>query len=116
MYLVAIPEKMIPEHILCKYERMFSSYMYLTKARSSRTEVFCKKGVLRNFAKFMEKHLCQRLSHKCFPVNLLRTPFLTEHIWWLLLQSRRNLVKVYFYLKGFDSAEKVDSRKQLILS
>ena len=24
-------------------------------------EVFCKKGVLRNFAKFTEKHLCQRI-------------------------------------------------------
>ena len=29
--------------------------------RSSRPEVFCKKGVLRNFAKFTEKHLCQGL-------------------------------------------------------
>ena len=64
--------------------------------RSSRTDVFCKKGVLRNFAKFIEKHLCQslffnkaaglrpaillkkRLWHSCFPVNFgkfLRTPF-----------------------------------------
>ena len=49
--------------------------------RSSRPEVFCKKGVLRNFAKFTGKHLCQslffnkntllkkRLWHGCFPVN-----------------------------------------------
>ena len=29
--------------------------------RSSRPEVFCKKGVLRNFSKFTGKHLCQRL-------------------------------------------------------
>ena len=52
--------------------------------------MFCKKGVLRNFAKFTGKHLCQRLLfnkvagrackslwHRCFPVNfakLLRTP------------------------------------------
>ena len=28
--------------------------------RSSRSEVFCKKGALRNFAKFTKKHLCQR--------------------------------------------------------
>ena len=27
--------------------------------RSSRPEVFCEKGVLRNFAKFTGKHLCQ---------------------------------------------------------
>ena len=68
---------------------------------SSRPEVFCKKGVLRNFAKFTGKHRCQsiffnkgaglspatllkkRLWHRCFPVNLaklLRTPFLTKHL------------------------------------
>ena len=29
--------------------------------RSSRPEVFCKEGVLENFAKFTGKHLCQSL-------------------------------------------------------
>ena len=29
--------------------------------RSSRPEVFCKKVVLRNFGKFVGKHLCQSL-------------------------------------------------------
>ena len=58
------------------------------------------------FAKFTGKHLCQslffnkvaglrpatlfkkRLWHRCFPVNFakfLKTPFLTEHLLWLLL-------------------------------
>ena len=76
-------------------------------SRSSRPEVFYKQSVLRNFAKFTEKHLCQslffnkvaglrpaallkkRLWHRCIPVNIarfLRTPFLTEHLWWLLLR------------------------------
>ena len=74
----------------------------LNKGRSSCPEMFSKKGVLRNFAKFTGKHLCQspffikvaglrqeRLWHRCFPVNFakfLRTAFITEHIWWLLLQ------------------------------
>ena len=31
------------------------------KNRSNRPEVFCKKGVLRNFTKFTGKHLCQSL-------------------------------------------------------
>ena len=31
----------------------------LEKTRSSRPEVFCEKGVLRNFTKFTGKHLCQ---------------------------------------------------------
>ena len=30
--------------------------------RSSRPDVFCEKGALRNFAKFKEKYLCQSLS------------------------------------------------------
>ena len=30
-------------------------------SRNSRPEVFCKKGVLRNFAKFTGKHQCQSL-------------------------------------------------------
>ena len=75
-------------------DRNFSS-------RSSRPEVFCKKGVLRNFTKFAGKHLCQslffnkvaglrpatllkeRLWHRCFPVNFvefLRTSFFIEHL------------------------------------
>ena len=34
---------------------------YYGNGGSSRPEVFCKKGVLRNFAKFTGKHLCQSL-------------------------------------------------------
>ena len=58
--------------------------------------MFCKKGVLRNFAKFTGKPRCQSLffnnvaglSLRCFPVNFakfVRTPFLTEHLWRVLL-------------------------------
>ena len=64
--------------------------------RSSRPEVFYKKGVLRNFAKVTGKNLCQslfikkRLWHSCFPVNFakfLRTPFLQNTSWRLPLQQ-----------------------------
>ena len=50
---------------------LFSPYT----CRSSRSEVFCKKDLLRNFAKFTGKHLMpatllkKRLWHRCFPVN-----------------------------------------------
>ena len=81
------------------------------KFRSSPPEVFCKKGVLKKFAKFTVKHLSQsflfnkvaslRLWHSCFPVNFvkfLRKPFFIEHHWWLLLQiRRRELVSDFFY-------------------
>ena len=57
----------------------------LKNVRSSRPEVFCKKGVLRNFAKFTGKHLCKRLFfNKVAGVKFLRTPFFIEHLWWLL--------------------------------
>ena len=76
-----------------------SSYLSF---RSSCPKVFCKKGVFRNFAKFIRKHLCQslflgmrpatllkkRLWNRCFPVNFakfLRTSFLKENVRWLLL-------------------------------
>ena len=43
---------------------------------SSRAEVFCKKGVLRNFTKFTGKHLCQSLFFNKVaglrPANLLK--------------------------------------------
>ena len=47
-----------------KLIKCFSFWQYnifKPSSRSSRTEVFCKKGVLRNFAKFTGKHLCQSL-------------------------------------------------------
>ena len=77
----------------------FYSVTNISKDRSSHSGAFFKKGILRNFAKFTAKHLCQRpvnlfkkrLWHRCFPVNfakLLRTPFLTEHLRWLLLERQ----------------------------
>ena len=69
--------------------------------------MFCKKGILKNFAKLTGKHLClslfliklhawlaallkKRLWYKCFSVNfakLLRTPFFVQHLRWLLLSD-----------------------------
>ena len=52
--------------------------------RRSRQEVICKKGVLKNFAKFTGKDLClslffdkrpatfKRLWHRCFLVNFAK--------------------------------------------
>ena len=45
-------------------------HYYLKNKRSSRPEVFCKKGVLKNFTEFTGKHLCQSLKKslwdRCF--------------------------------------------------
>ena len=91
-------------------EAFISSHNHiLVTSRSGRPGLFCKKGVLRSFAKFTEKRLCQslffnkvvgprpvtllkkRLWHRCFLVNFakfLRTSFLTEHLQWLLLHFK----------------------------
>ena len=76
--------------------------------RSCRPEVFFEKVILKSFAKDTGKQLCQslflnkvaglrtaillikRLGHRCFPVSFakfLRTPFLIEHLWQLLLST-----------------------------
>ena len=81
------------------YVELNLTIMRVIQDGSSRPEVFCKKGVLRNFAKFTGKRLCQNLFfsnvagrrpatllkkrpwHWCFPVNFtkfLRTPFLSR--------------------------------------
>ena len=64
-----------------------------TSFRSIRSEVFCKKGVLKCFAKFTGKHLCQSLFNKVADfrplswefAKFLRTPIFIEHLRWLLL-------------------------------
>ena len=76
-----------------------------------------RKGVLRNFAKFTEKHMCQSLSfcrlraatlrknrlwHRCFHVNYAifpRTPFLQNNSGWQLLPLE--MVLFHAFLKVF---------------
>ena len=76
-----------------------------------------KNGVLRNFAKFIGKHLCQIQSlrpatllkkkfwHRCFPVNFaksLRTPFLQNSSGRLLLYKKRSFMTGFKQAFGFD--------------
>ena len=51
----------VSKHLLCLSKSLDTNTLANIITRSSRTEVFCKKGVLRNFAKFTGKHLCQSL-------------------------------------------------------
>ena len=81
--------------------------------RSSHRRCSGKMGALRNFAKVTGKHLSQSLFfnkvagvrsanllkmslwHRYFPVNFakfLRTLFLTDHLWWPLLQIFGKLI------------------------
>ena len=88
------------------------NFHYLGIGRSSRPKVFSKKGVLIHFSKLTGKHLCQslffnsvsglrpaillkkRLWYRYFSVNFakfIRTPFLAEHIWWILQNWQTSL-------------------------
>ena len=81
--------------------------------KTSRTEVFCKKGALNHLVKFTEQSLLRgyfsikvvslqsatllkrRLQHRCFPVNVvkyLRTP--------ILIKKRRRTVVLLILLLG----------------
>ena len=100
----------------------FDEKWYVVRFRSSRPEVFCKKGGLRNFEKFTEKHLWKsfffnkvaglrpatllkrRPWRRCFPVKFvkfLRPPYLREHLQWLLLHIWTCPMKKYLILFHF---------------
>ena len=77
------------------------------KIRNSRQEVFCKKGVLRNFAKFTGEPLCESLFFNkvaggscnfikketlaqvfsCEFCEISKNTFFIEHLRWLLLED-----------------------------
>ena len=103
-----IPSTSLPHYVSTKtfIEYLFSEYLCFFWFVLA-TDVFCKKGVLKNFANFTGKHfrlslfliklqtqrsaffLKKRLHHSCFPVNIAnfsKTTFCMKHLWWLLLK------------------------------
>ena len=92
-----------------KYLALFTFFSgFIIRSSHRRCSV---RKVLRNFGKFTGKHLCQslllnkvaglspatflkkRLWHRCFPVSFvksLRTPFLQNTSWRLLLYHHKN--------------------------
>ena len=78
------------------------------KDRSSHPEVFCKKDVLRKFAKFTGKHLCQ--SPFFNKVAGLRS-FFIEHLRWLIPKRIATLFSV-----GKASRNRVSCFSRLVLT
>ena len=58
---VGLNKTMICHNSIEKYVTFFQELCQYTGSRNSCPEVFCRKSVLRNFAKFTGKRLCQRL-------------------------------------------------------
>ena len=80
----SIQRKLKKLSFLAKRVLLIMELIILTKCRSSRPEVFCKKVLLRPATLFQK-----RLWQRCFPINFgrfLRTHFHTEHLRWLLLK------------------------------
>ena len=93
---------------ILKSDQLILIFWLFQKFQKQPPEVFCKKGVLLNFAKFIGKHLCQslffnkvaglssatllkkRLWHRCFLVNFMkffRTP--PSNCFWKLTMFGR---------------------------
>ena len=108
--------------------RLTWSFEILGDYRSSRPDVFCKKGALRNFAKFTRKHLCQSLFFtketlvqvcSCEFCEISKNTFFTEHLLTTASKTRKyqkikNFKKIFLMkwkttniwlllLKGFGS-------------
>ena len=92
---------------VCLFTLLFFLHAFV---RSSRPDVLCKKGVLRNFGKFIEKHMCQKLffnkvagvrpatllkkslCHRCFSVNFAKFLQSTSGGCFCFLKSRKNFL------------------------
>ena len=101
----------LTEDLISQFFKFLLSLICQNCFQKQPPEVFCKKGVLRNFTKFRGKHLCQdlffkvagmrsvtllkkRLWHRCLPVNFakfLRTPFLQNISRPMFLYFHRHL-------------------------
>ena len=85
------------------HRKIIYNFVWIYLGRSSRPDVFCKKGVLRNIAKLTGKHLCQSVffnkvaglckkrdygtgvfSEFC---EISNNTFFTELLRWLLLSG-----------------------------
>ena len=90
------------KHSWMKLRSSDNHYIIFVNQRSSRLEVFCKKGVIRNFTKLTGKHLCQSLLFNkvaglrpkafikketlaqvfsCQFCDISKNTFFTEHLW-----------------------------------
>ena len=91
----------------------------LRKYRSSRRRCFVRKGVLRNFAKFTGKHMCQSLFYNkvadlrpatikkdtlaqvffCEFCKISKNTFFTEHLWAAASEDSQQLKPVNYFCK-----------------
>ena len=72
---------------MCSVEKLFLKISQNSQKNTCATVSFLNKVVRLRLTTLSKK----RLWHRCFPVNFdkfLRTPFFTEHLWWLYLSAK----------------------------
>ena len=71
--------------------------------RSSSPEMFCKKGVLRNFIKFTGKHLCCELCEISKNTLFHRTPLVAASLYYNFSNNPKsnNLEQIFFDILRF---------------
>ena len=116
-----IPVNLLILNMIFPYLRFLQNiwnWVIFLQYQKQSPDVFCKKGVLRNFSKFTGKHLCQglffnkvaglrpatilknRLWHKCFHGNI-RNKF----------TMGKNLHTIVSYLIDFYLCKKIQKQK-----
>ena len=70
---------------------VFQRFFLLSGFRSNHPQVFCKKGVLKNIAKFTGKHLCQSLFFNTFFHRTL--PVVDSLVYQMKVTSKLNTCK-----------------------
>ena len=93
-----------------------TSVLVLARYRGRRPELFCKKSVLKNFAKLIVKYLCLSIFYNKVAglrastllkkrlqdyflwifAKFLRTPIVVEHLWWLLLMVPSAILQILY--------------------
>ena len=112
----SIPEISDLSYVFPQVVQNWIKLALVTNLQKQSRGMFCKNGVLKNSAKFTGKHLCQSLFfnkvadwvlqfylkwYRCFTMNFakfLRSPLLTEHLRWLLLNLGNTIFSLFNFI------------------
>ena len=84
----------------CKYRIKKTQKVFIEVLQNSQEKTCARVFFLIKLQTLDLSFLKKRLSHRSFPVNFakfLGTPFLTEHLWWLLLFKVCCIVMIALY-------------------
>ena len=112
-------ERCIPQKF-CKFIYQKNLFVHLILERSSLREVFCKKGVLKNFSNFTGKHLCQSVifnkvaGPRRFPVNFAKHLLLTVSTLIRWTEVEKVLIPYLTNLETFNELSRLFLKYKLV--